>query len=71
MAEPSKKSEKVNEMLDRMSAREFGHFRSSSIRRDACTCCGGPAHEFRDALSRKEFSISGMCQKCQDSVFGG
>ena len=25
---------------------------------------------FRDQLSWKEFSISGMCQKCQDDVFG-
>lgn len=25
---------------------------------------------FRDDLSYKEFTISGLCQKCQDSVFG-
>ena len=25
---------------------------------------------FRDDLSRKEYSISGMCQDCQDEVFG-
>ena len=25
---------------------------------------------FRDRLSVKEFGISGMCQKCQDKVFG-
>ena len=25
--------------------------------------------EFRDELSRKEFGISGLCQKCQDEVF--
>lgn len=24
---------------------------------------------FRDALSRKEFSISGFCQECQDVIF--
>ena len=28
-----------------------------------------PASEFKDGLSRKEYRISGMCQKCQDSVF--
>ena len=27
--------------------------------------------DFRDGLSRKEFTISGMCQACQDDVFGG
>lgn len=31
--------------------------------------CGGEATEFRDDLSRKEYRISGLCQKCQDSVF--
>lgn len=36
-----------------------------------CPTCTQPVGEFRDDLSRKEFSISGMCQKCQDSVFGG
>lgn len=25
--------------------------------------------DFKDALSKKEFRISGMCQECQDSVF--
>lgn len=25
--------------------------------------------EFVDALSRKEFTISGLCQSCQDSFF--
>ena len=26
--------------------------------------------DFRDGLSLKEFRISGLCQKCQDEVFG-
>lgn len=26
---------------------------------------------FRDELSRKEYRISGLCQACQDRVFGG
>lgn len=25
--------------------------------------------DFRDDLSRKEYTISGMCQQCQDKVF--
>jgi len=32
--------------------------------------CGMPVRAFRDALSEKEFGISGLCQDCQDSVFG-
>lgn len=35
-----------------------------------CPMCHEYIGEFRDDLSRKEFGISGMCQNCQDSVFG-
>jgi hypothetical protein len=31
--------------------------------------CGGPATEFTDEISRKEYTISGLCQRCQDSIF--
>lgn len=36
-----------------------------------CPFCGKPvsADSFRDELSRKEFSISGLCQECQDDFF--
>lgn len=44
------------------------------VLRGQCTCCGIGGYQlanvsFRDEISRKEFSISGMCQSCQDSVF--
>lgn len=32
--------------------------------------CGEPVTGFRDALSEREYGISGMCQNCQDEVFG-
>lgn len=35
-----------------------------------CPTCGEPVSEFRDELSKKEYQISGMCQSCQDEVFG-
>ena len=37
-----------------------------------CATCGGDAQNtsFRDELSWKEYTISGMCQKCQDDIFG-
>jgi hypothetical protein len=42
------------------------------IEEGRCPTCKGRimAEDFRDDLSRKEYGISGMCQKCQDSVFG-
>ncbi len=41
-----------------------------SLDKGDCPTCGGSIGPFRDRLSRKEFGISGICQKCQDSVFG-
>jgi hypothetical protein len=38
-----------------------------------CPFCGklvDPMNEFRDEKSRREFQISGLCQKCQDEFFG-
>ena len=37
-----------------------------------CASCEKIIHmnEFKDEISRREFKISGMCQKCQDGVFG-
>lgn len=36
-----------------------------------CPFCSKEVNEedFRDALSLKEFKISGLCQKCQDDFF--
>lgn len=35
-----------------------------------CPTCSKPIEKFRNQISQREFQISGMCQKCQDSVFG-
>lgn len=35
-----------------------------------CATCADEITCFRDSLSAKEYRISGMCQKCQDSIFG-
>ena len=38
-----------------------------------CPTCNAPlkgdSSEFRDDISRGEYTISGMCQQCQDEVF--
>ena len=68
MATPSRKSPELTAQLERM----FG--RSTAIEADRCipppAGCGGPAVEFNTELSRREYSISGLCQQCQDKVFG-
>lgn len=44
----------------------------NNVKEHYCPFCGkeiNPATEFRDPLSLKEYSISGLCQDCQDEVF--
>lgn len=62
---PSSKSPAMTDMLEKL----FG--RSTSIERSVCVFCSEPVTEssFRDERSRKEYTISGLCQKCQDEVF--
>lgn len=45
---------------------------AENIRNGKCPFCGkkiDPETEFKDELSKREFEISGMCQKCQDKIF--
>ena len=65
------KSPEMQQVLDGFSQAFFGNKRSEALENGYCVICKGAANEFHDELSRKEFGISGLCQKCQDKVFGG
>ena len=65
MAKPAWKSPAMNQALEHM----FKNSRIASIESDTCSNCSGPAEEFTDELSKREFTISGLCQKCQDIAF--
>ena len=65
--EPSTKSPAMEATLTEI----FGRNRRETILKNICMSCGMPATKFRDEKSRREFSISGLCNLCQDSVFGG
>lgn len=73
MAEPTHKHPAIEAMMDQI----LGHpgARAESIKADICVPapigCGGPASIFDNDLSAKEYTISGLCQKCQDRVFVG
>jgi hypothetical protein len=44
-----------------------------NVEENNCAWCGSDKTkfiDFKDNLSRKEFTISGMCQVCQDKTFG-
>jgi len=67
---PSEKSPELNSFLNEFSQNVFGRNRTEAIENDVCVECGESAKEFKDALSQKEYSISGLCQKCQDKIWG-
>ena len=60
------KHPQIEEMLSKLT----GLSRVGAVHEASCVTCGGEARIFRDDLSRKEYTISAMCQSCQDSVFG-
>lgn len=58
--------------IDNFLKQTFGVDRKASITNNVCALCQrqiDPKTEFTDALSAKEFTISGMCQSCQNKIF--
>jgi len=68
-----KATNKAPEIADLINSLLPSLSREYSISEGLCVTCGTEDIEiqsFRDGLSVKEYMISGMCQECQDSVFG-
>lgn len=59
------KSKAIEDLLTAIT----GKNRVLAVRYNRCMTCHNPDMNFRDALSVKEYTISGMCQRCQDEVF--
>ena len=68
MAKPSEKSPKMEKVLDDLTKKIFNKSRTETIKTNQCMTCNKPATGFRDDISRKEYTISGMCQDCQDEL---
>jgi len=61
-----------DEVADDYAAKPAGSIfpaAAGQIRKGLCPTCGKAVGEFKNALSEREYEISGMCQACQDSVF--
>lgn len=56
--------------IEAMLSKLTGVSRVGAVAEASCVMCKGEASSFRDPLSKKEYTISGMCQSCQDSVYG-
>ena len=65
---PTEKGEALTAYLEAESGR------TTAITSNFCVNkpfgCGEPIGTFRDTLSEKEYCISGLCQACQDKIFG-
>ena len=66
------RSPKMQKFVDSMAESMFGRSNSEAIQDSLCVTCGEEVclNDLRDPISSREYGISGMCQKCQDSVFG-
>ena len=55
---------------DIMKAMGFGE-EIKAVESGFCPFCRKPVsmEDFRDEISRREYKISGLCQKCQDETF--
>ena len=64
-------SNKTPEMIEAIESLFPGT--KDAIDHSKCPLCKSPIDKtkFKDNLSLKEYYISGMCQNCMDSVFGG
>ena len=65
---PTEKSDEVENALSIL----FGVNRKESITEKVCVSCEVDVKldDFREEISLREFHISGLCQTCQDGVFG-
>jgi hypothetical protein len=59
------KAKRIDDLLTAFT----GNDRATSVVENTCAVCNGVADSFVDDLSKREYKISGMCQKCQDAVF--
>ena len=59
----------MQQFQEQISMAFFGRSVSLAKAGNQCVCCGKLANEFRDEISKREYHISSLCQKCQDEVF--
>ena len=60
----------LENIKEEMAFKLFGRSPSVCKTGGQCVKCGFFNLEFRDELSAKEYGISGLCQPCQDGIFG-
>ena len=65
----NKPTEKLQHLLDFFSCSAYKANYAAAKSTSTCIMCGNPAKNFRNASTRLEYSISALCQNCQDEFF--
>lgn len=63
------RTQSLQSLVDDFGTTHFGISNTKAIRDGVCVSCKGSAVEFTDAISAKDYSITGMCQSCQDGMY--
>ena len=63
--EPTPKAPAIDEFITAV----LGVSRREVINRNKCVACRYPDLYFRDEVSKKEYRICGLCQRCQDRIY--
>jgi len=64
-----KRNKNLQNALDGFTKRVVNKTQEKAEKEKVCIWCGEKITGFKDELSRKEYKISGLCQKCQDETF--
>ena len=59
----------TSELLKIFSKSDYRGKYTYSKATNTCIRCGESARVFRDASARLEYSVSALCQQCQDEIF--
>ena len=67
-----KRTKELQKFADNFAKKAFGKSQTEAKEQKICVSCHNKVkmEDFRDELSRKEYDISGLCNKCQDDTFG-
>lgn len=62
---------KITELRQKLDNGDYEKNYTGAKATGSCIICGRPAKKFRDAAAKLEYSISALCQNCQEEYLNG
>ena len=56
-------------MIDQSSTAPYGRPTSGALALGICVSCAEDASSFHSEIAKREYQISGLCERCQDEIF--